>query len=81
MRAVSGLLLADGPAVYRIVLHGEDEFKGDLVHSSELGDLIRANYMKDPSMTAWNGNDLIPVVGGKKGPKVFLIPRVGHQQK
>jgi hypothetical protein len=56
MGTAADLLLADGPAVYRIVLHG-------------------------PSTTGWNGNDLIPVVSGRKRPKLFMIPQVGHQQK
>ena len=86
-RRVGGDLPADLADAVRsrefaaVVLDGEDEFRGNLEHSSDLGDLIRANYMKDPSMTAWNGNDLIPVVGGKKRPRVFLIPRSDDQKK
>lgn len=58
-----------------IVLDSEDEFTVDATHSVELGDLIRANYVKDPAMAGWSGADLVPVVGGKRRPRVFLIPR------
>lgn len=64
-----------------IVLDDRDEFKVDLIHSVDLGDLIRSNYVEDPAMAAWSGNDLIPVVGGKRRPKVFLIPRINQKEQ
>ena len=36
---------------------------------------------KGPSMTGLNGNELMAAVGKKEIPELFVVPRVGDQQK